>query len=82
MIFPDYESIKEERICQECYGYTKGGADSPFVAVLIDPILLYFSFLSLYTATAGKVVLPIVKSQVPGRPTKEKENETMGKGGG
>ena len=57
MIFPDYENINEERICQECYGYKKGDAELSFVASLTNPISLYFLLLGRYTAAAGKVAL-------------------------
>ena len=57
MIFPDFEKMNEERICLECYGYTKGGALVPFVASMSNPIAMYFSFLSHCTAAAGKVAL-------------------------
>ncbi len=59
MIVPDYEKIKEERICKECYGYTKGGSAIPFVASLSNPILIYFKFLTRYTVAAGKVALSV-----------------------
>jgi hypothetical protein len=58
MIIPDHENIKEERICQECYGYTKGGAQVPFVASLTNPISIYLRFLGPYMAAVGKVALP------------------------
>ena len=37
MIFPDYENLTEERICQECYGYAAGGTQFP-VDFFINPI--------------------------------------------
>ena len=57
MIIPNYENIKEETICQECYGYTKGGERVPLATSITHPISLYFSFLSHYTAAASKVAL-------------------------
>ena len=57
MIFPDVEKINEERICLECYGYTKGGAQVPSVASIANPIVMYFSFLSHCTAAAGQAAL-------------------------
>jgi hypothetical protein len=57
MIIPNYEKIKEETICQECYGYTKGGEKVPLATSLTNPISLYFNFLCHYTAAASKVAL-------------------------
>ena len=57
MIIPDYKNIKEERICEECYGYTKGGAQVPYFASLGNPISTYLRSLGPYMATVGKVAL-------------------------
>ena len=57
MIIPDYENIKEERICQECYGYTKGGSQEPYVDALMNPVSIYFRFLGCCAAAAGKIAL-------------------------
>ena len=40
MIFPDYENLTEERICQECYGYAAGGTEFP-AEFFINPISFY-----------------------------------------
>jgi hypothetical protein len=57
MKFGDFENLKEERICQECYGYEKGGSEFSSAAPIVNPISLYFSMLDRYTATAGKAAL-------------------------
>ena len=57
MMVPDYKNIKEERICQECYGYTIGGAKVPHVAALTNPVSIYFRFLGRCAAAAGKIAL-------------------------
>ena len=44
MIVPDYENMEEERICQECYGYAKGGLKVSFPLSLTDLISLYLKF--------------------------------------
>ncbi|MGD8834782.1 MAG: hypothetical protein PVJ19_07580 [Desulfobacteraceae bacterium] len=54
MIVPDYENIKEKKICQECYGYTKGSAKASFVMPLTKPISIYLGFLGRYMAELGK----------------------------
>ena len=57
MIFPDYENMKEERICQECYGYTKGDVEFPFSSTSISQFSLFLYLYSRCTAAVGKATL-------------------------
>jgi hypothetical protein len=57
MIIPDYENIREERICQECYGYTNGDVQFTSIVSLTNPISIYFKFLGHYTAALSKLAL-------------------------
>ena len=67
MIFPDYENLTEERICQECYGYATGGRTFP-VDFFINPISCY---LKLWHGCVNLASI-ITAMDAIDRPSKEK----------
>ena len=60
MIFPDYENLTEERICQECYGYATGGTKLP-VDFIVNPISfclkLWCGYINLASITTEPAAL-------------------------